>query len=56
MLENPAPFSLNFSSPVTYSSKEGKILPQSPLPSTPPPKPKNPHENACTLPNNHYYM
>ena len=35
---------------------QGKILPHSPLPSTPPPKPKKIPENDCTLPNNHYYM
>ena len=49
MLENPAPFSLNFSSPMTYSSKERsshKALSHHP----PPPTPKIPHENVCTLP------
>ena len=35
ILENHAPFSLNFSSPVTYSSKESQ---HSPLPSAPSPK------------------
>ena len=30
MLENPAPFSLNFSSPMTYSSKE-RFYPHSPF-------------------------
>ena len=38
MLENPAPFSLNFSSPMTYSSKErSSHIGPSPQP---PPKPK----------------
>ena len=54
MLENPAPFSLNFSSPMTYSSKErSSHIAPSPRPH---PKPNNPHENVCTLPNNHCYM
>ena len=50
MLENLAPFSLSFSSPMTYSSKERS---SHIAPSTQPPKPKNPPEDVCTLPNNH---
>ena len=33
---------------------QGKILSHSPLSSTPPQNQKNPPENVCTLPNNHY--
>ena len=35
---------------------EGKFPQHIPLFSTPPPNQENPPENACTLPNNHYYM
>ena len=35
----------------------GKILPVNPPPvNYPPPNQKNPPENVCTLPSNHYYM
>ena len=64
MQENHAPFSLNFSSPMTDSFKDsldipffphdrflqGKILQHSPLPSAPPPNKIFPPENVCTLP------
>ena len=55
MLENPAPFSLNFPSPMTYSSKE-RSSHIAPSHQPHPPNEKNPPENVCTLPNNHYYM
>ena len=55
MLENPAPFSMNFSSPHEIFL-HGKILPRSPLPSTLHPNQKNPPEKFGTLPNNHYCM
>ena len=34
----------------------GKFPQHIPLLPTPPPNQKNPPENVCTLPNNHYYM
>ena len=56
MLENPAPFSLNFSFPMKYSSKErSSHVAPSPQPH-PQTKKKNPPENVCTLPSNHNYM
>ena len=55
MLENPAPFSLNFSSLMKYSSKErSSLIAPSPQPHTQ--RKKNPPENVGTLPNNHYCM
>ena len=54
MLVNPALPSWKFSSPMTNSRwKVPKAYP--PL-LNPPPNQKNPPENACTLPNNHYYV
>ena len=57
MLENPAPPSLNFYFPHDIFFQV-KILPHSPLHSTPhPPQTKIiPLKNVCTLPNNHYCM
>ena len=55
MLENPVPFSLNLLFPHEIFP-QGKILPYSPLPWTPHPDQKNPHENVGTLPSNHYYI
>ena len=56
MLENPAPFQLNFSSPMKYySKKRSSHIGLSPQPPPPPNQKKSP-ENVCTLPNNHYCM
>ena len=55
VLENLAPFSLNFSSSMTYSSKERS----SHIDPSPQPHPQTqiiPLKNVCTLPNNHYCM
>ena len=55
MLESPAPFSLNFPSPMKYASKErSSHIAPSPEPHTQ--TKKNPPDNISTLPSNHYCM
>ena len=54
MLENAAPPLWKSSSPMTNSSMES-IPHITPL-LNPSSQPKNPPENFCTVPNNHYYM
>ena len=49
MLENPAPFSLNLYSPMTYSSKK-KSSHIAPSPSTPPPNQKIPLKTSVHFP------
>ena len=54
MLENAAPPLWKSSSPMTNSSMESiRHITHSSQPSS---QPKNPPENVCTLPKNHYYM
>ena len=55
MLENPAPPSLEFSSPMRSVSMETSSH-VNPPPPTLPINQKNPPENVCTLPNSNYYM
>ena len=54
MLENPAPPSLKFSSPMRTFVIE--ISSRVTSPSTLPLNQKYPPKNFCTLPSNHYYM
>ena len=55
MLENAAPPSWKFSSPIKNSSME-RSSHLTPSPQPPPQQRKENPENVFTLPNDHYYM